>query len=181
MQCETHLYCVFVAAPPSIQQQSHTIYVRARKSALFPCDFTGFPIPSVYWTVIHPTSSINVTQGSPKSLYLFVGEENYKQDLTVYQNGALNISEVRDGDSAGQYQCTAVNLLGVAKSSVKLQVVGGRNALQFCNLLVRVFFLCYLSKSLCSFALRARRILTIQTIYFLHDHCHVFLIPLYWK
>jgi len=123
-----------LSARPSIQNQPSTIYVRAGGAALFPCHFTGIPTPSVYWTVIHSDLSINVTQGNPKSFGVGVGEENFLQHLTVYQNGSLAISRVVTSDSTGQYHCTAVNRLGVAKGAVELKVVGGR--IGFCCVLI---------------------------------------------
>lgn len=43
----------------------------------------------------------------------------------MFENGTMHISEVDYPDSNGQYQCTAVNRLGIAKGDVRLTVVGG--------------------------------------------------------
>ena len=116
-----------VAASPLVQPQTHTVYFMARKAALLPCYFSGFPRPSVYWTVTHSSKSINVTNGTPKILRGFVVDQVFEQQLTVYQNGTLHISEVLAADSSGQFQCTAVNRLGLAKGAVILTLVGGRS------------------------------------------------------
>jgi len=124
-----------LSASPLILNQPSTIYVRAGGAALFPCNFTGLPPPSVYWTVTHRDRSTNVTQGNPKSVFVNVGEpDQFSQQLMVYQNGSLTISPVDTSDSAGQYQCTAVNRLGVAKGAVELKVIGGR--IGFCCVLI---------------------------------------------
>lgn len=74
----------------------------------------------------------NVTQEKQESLYHIVDDgEVVVQLLSVFENGSLHISKVDDTDSTGQYQCTAVNRLGVAKGDVQLTVVGGMAVFYF--------------------------------------------------
>ena len=110
-----------------VHPQTHTIYVMARKAALLPCNFLGFPRPSVYWTVTHLSTSVNVTNGAPRFLNVVTDVRTFQQKLTVYQNGTLHISEVHPTDSSGQFQCTAFNRLGLAKGAVILTLFRGRS------------------------------------------------------
>lgn len=116
----TTLEVVTHCASPLVHPQTHTIYVMARKAALVPCNFLGFPRPSVYWTVTHLSTSVNVTNGAPRFLNVVTDVRTFQQKLTVYQNGTLHISEVHPTDSSGQFQCTAFNRLGLAKGAVIL-------------------------------------------------------------
>ena len=106
----------------------------ARKAAFLPCNNSGFPAPTVYWTVTHPTLTVNVTVASPKTLFGRLADgTSFQQTLTVYDNGTLHISEVNAADSSGRFQCTAINHLGSAYGNVSL---GGRSVKQSSVLLV---------------------------------------------
>ena len=114
--------------------QTKTIYVMARKAAFLPCAISGFPAPTVYWTVTHPTETVNVTVGSPKLIIVTPADgTSFRQQLTVYDNGTLHISDVNAADSLGRFQCTAINHLGSAYGNVSLVLVGGRSVKQFCQ------------------------------------------------
>ena len=127
-------FSCFYAAPPSIMPQTKTIYVMARKAAILPCNISGFPAPTFYWTVTHPTLTVNVTVASPSGLFGKLTDGTFfEQNLTVYDNGTLHISEVNVADSSGRFQCTAINHLGLAYGSVSLVLVGGRSVKQFCQ------------------------------------------------
>ena len=111
--------------PPSIEHQPR-IYVIARQDAWFPCDYRGFPTPSVYWTVTHLSIPENVTEGGEKVYFNdVVGGILVQRELKVTSNGSLVISQVIHSDSTVQYQCTAFNRLGVAKVDVYLTVLSG--------------------------------------------------------
>ncbi|KAL9961359.1 hypothetical protein ACROYT_G030281 [Oculina patagonica] len=117
---------------PSIEPQSRKVFISSGKPALLPCEYKGFPTPSVYWTVTHSGVPTNVTQEKTESLHTIDNLGNVVvQLLKVFENGTLHISEVDRADSAGQYQCTAVNRLGVANRDVKLTVVGGYVTVEF--------------------------------------------------
>ena len=125
---------MFYAAPPFIMPQMKTIYVIARKAAFLPCNISGFPAPTFYWTVTHRTLTINVTVASPNGLYGELTDGTFfEQNFTVYDNGTLHISEVNAADSSGRFQCTAINHLGSAYGNVSLVLVGGRSVKQFCQ------------------------------------------------
>lgn len=118
--------CFFLlVVPPSIEHQPR-IYVIARQDARFPCDYRGFPTPSVYWTVTHLSIPNNVTEGGRK-LYFddIVDGIRVQRELKVTRDGSLVIPQVLYSDSMVQYQCTAINRLGVAKVDVYLTVVKG--------------------------------------------------------
>lgn len=127
---------IFVVSP-SIEPQSRTIYILSGKAAVFPCNYTGFPTSSVYWTVTHSNTPTNITQGNSVSVLSTV-DGRVLQTLEVFVNGTLHISNVDQTDSAVKYQCTAVNRLGVAKADVKLTVVGGMTVLfpLYCTVLI---------------------------------------------
>ena len=125
------LFCVIFSVSPSIELHSQTIYVSSAKPAFLPCKHSGIPAPSVYWTVTHSNVPTNITQKKPVSLRTRIGDETTVQVLEVFENGALNISEVDYPDSNGRYQCTAVNRLGIAKSDIRLTVVGGMGGFYF--------------------------------------------------
>ena len=125
---------MFYAAPPFIMPQMKTIYVIARKAAFLPCNISGFPAPTFYWTVTHRTLTINVTVASPNGLYGELTDGTFfQQNFTVYDNGTLHISEVNAADSSGRFQCIAINHLGSAYGNVSLVLVGGRSVKQFCQ------------------------------------------------
>lgn len=112
--------------------QTKTIYVMARKAAFLPCAISGFPAPTVYWTVTHPTLTVNITVASSKTLSGKLSDgTSFQQQLTVYDNGTLHISDVNAADSSGRFRCTAVNHLGSAYGNVSLMLVGGRSVKQF--------------------------------------------------
>lgn len=114
--------------PPLIQHQPQTIYVRTHQPALLPCQYSGIPKPSVYWTVtLSPDSVITVTQGDPEILFSI---EDIRT-LTVYDNGSLVISRVLPSNSGGQYECTAANRLGTAYGNVSITVVGDYGTVSF--------------------------------------------------
>ncbi|XP_020615291.1 angiopoietin-1 receptor-like isoform X2 [Orbicella faveolata] len=116
---------------PSIEPQSQTIYISSTKPALLPCDHSGFPAPSVYWTVTHSNKATNITERNPVLLETRIGDEKTEQVLKVFENGTLHISEVDYPDSQGHYQCTAVNRLGIAKGDISLTVVGAYESVEF--------------------------------------------------
>lgn len=125
-------FSCFYAAPPFITPQTRTIYVMARKAAFLPCNNSGFPAPTVYWTVTHPTLTVNVTVASPEFIIATPADgKPFPQQLTVYDNGTLHISEVIAADSSGRFQCTAINHLGSAYGNVSLVLVGGRSVKLF--------------------------------------------------
>lgn len=121
---------VFIAVPPSISPQSQTLFVSSGNPALLPCNYSGYPTPSVYWTVTHSGTPTNVTKG--ETVHLLTIADGTTQSLTAYENGTLYISAVDHMDSKVQYQCTAMNRLGTAKGDVHLTVVGG---MTFCLIL----------------------------------------------
>lgn len=112
--------------------QAKTIYVMARKAAFLPCVISGFPTPTFYWTVTHATLTVNVTVANRKFIIATpaVGKP-FPQQLTVYDNRTLHISEVIAADSSGRFQCIAINHLGSAYGNVSLVLVGGRSVKQF--------------------------------------------------
>ena len=112
--------------PPSIEHQPSTIYVIAGQTARFPCDYRGFPRPSVYWTVTLDTTAANVTERKKGVITEVVDGKLFIREMTVTPNGSLVVPQVLTSDSEMQYQCTAINRLGAAKSDVKLTVVRGR-------------------------------------------------------
>lgn len=116
---------------PSIKPQSQTKYITSNKPALLPCHFSGFPTPSVYWTVTHSNTQTNITQRDSVRLRTQIGGELTDQVLKVFENGTLHISEVDYPDSKGHYQCTAVNRLGIAEGNINLTVVGGMASFNF--------------------------------------------------
>lgn len=112
--------------------QAKTIYVMARKAAFLPCAISGFPTPTFYWTVTHATLTVNVTVASSKFIIATPADgKSFPQQLTVYDNRTLHISEVIAADSSGRFQCTAINHLGSAYGNVSLVLVGGRSVKQF--------------------------------------------------
>ena len=114
--------------------QTKTIYVMDRKAAFLSCSISAVPAPTVYWTVTHPTLTVNVTVASPNGLFGKLTDGTFfQQNLTVYDNGTLHISEVNAADSSGRFQCIAINHLGSAYGSVSLVVVRGRSVKQFCQ------------------------------------------------
>lgn len=124
-------FCVISLVSPSIKPQSQTKYITSNRPALLPCNYSGFPTPSVYWTVTHSNTQINITQREPVTLKTRIGDELTTQVLTVFENGTLHISEVDYPDSQGHYECTAVNRLGIAEGNIDLTVVGGMASFNF--------------------------------------------------
>ena len=124
-------FCVISSVSPSIELESQTIYVLSTNPAFLPCSHSGFPAPSVYWTVTHSNEPTNITQGTSVTLTTRVGAEITKQVLKVSENGTLYISEVDYPDSQGHYQCTVVNRLGIAKADIDLTVVAGMDGFHF--------------------------------------------------
>lgn len=118
-------FCVISSVSPSIELESQPIYVLSTNPAFLPCSHSGFPAPSVYWTVTHSNEPTNVTQGNSTNLTTRVGAEITLQVLKVSEDGTLSISEVDYPDSQGHYQCTVVNRLGIAKGDIELTVVAG--------------------------------------------------------
>ncbi|XP_016392278.1 immunoglobulin superfamily member 10-like [Sinocyclocheilus rhinocerous] len=96
------------ALPPTIQEQlweNHTI--SDGQSAFMHCTAKGAPGPAVRWvtftgTQLRPSQFVN-------------------GNLFVFPNGTLFIRKPTEKD-AGNYQCVAVNSVGVAKRTVNLQV-----------------------------------------------------------
>ena len=125
-------FSCFYAGPPFIMPQTKTIYVMARKAAFLSCNISGVPAPTVYWTVTHPTLPVNVTVVSPKILFGKLADgTSFQQQLTVYDNGTLHISEVNAADNSGRFQCIAMNDFGSAYGNVSLVVLAGRSVRQF--------------------------------------------------
>ncbi|ROL48904.1 Matrix-remodeling-associated protein 5 [Anabarilius grahami] len=96
------------ALPPTIQEQrreNHT--VSDGQSAFIHCTAKGSPSPAIRWvmfagTQLRPSQFVN-------------------SNLFVFPNGTLFIRSPTEKDS-GNYECVAVNSVGVAKRSVNLQV-----------------------------------------------------------
>jgi len=132
VSCLTFVFfCVISLVSPSIKPQSQTKYITSKNPALLPCNYSGFPTPSVYWTVTHSNIQTNITQRDPVLLQTLIGGELTDQVLKVFENGTLHISEVDYPDSQGHYQCTAVNRLGIAEGNINLTVVGGMASFNF--------------------------------------------------
>lgn len=114
--------------------QTKTIYVMFRKAAFLPCAISGFPAPTVYWTVTHQQVTKNVTVASLDEVVRVLADgTSFTQQSTVYDNGTLHISEVSAADTLGRFQCTAINHLGSAYGNVSLVLVKGRTVKQFCQ------------------------------------------------
>lgn len=119
-------------APPFIMPQTKTIYVMARKAAFLSCNISGVPAATVYWAVTHPTLTVNVTVASSITLYGKLGDgTSFQQQLTVYDNGTLHISEVNAADNSGRFQCMAMNDFGSAYGNVSLVVVADYATVNF--------------------------------------------------
>ncbi len=96
------------ALPPTIQEQlweNHT--VSNGQSAFMYCTAKGTPDPTIHWVTftgaqLRPSQFIN-------------------NNLFVFPNGTLFIHNPTEKDS-GNYECVAVNSVGVAKRTVNLQV-----------------------------------------------------------
>uniref|UniRef100_A0A8C1VBT7 Ig-like domain-containing protein n=1 Tax=Cyprinus carpio TaxID=7962 RepID=A0A8C1VBT7_CYPCA len=96
------------ALPPTIQEQlqeNHTIY--DGQSAFIHCTAKGTPGPTIRWVTftgaqLRPSQFVN-------------------GNLLVFPNGTLFIRNPTVKDS-GNYECVAVNSVGVAKRTVNLQV-----------------------------------------------------------
>lgn len=117
---------------PSIEPKSKTIYISSTKPAFLPCNHSGFPLPSVYWTVTQFGERENITRGDlVVSLTSDVDGKLFKQKLEMFENGTLHIFEVDYWHSSNKYQCIAVNRLGVAKGDVHLTVVGAYETVEF--------------------------------------------------
>ena len=110
---------------PSIQNLPQSLYVEPLQEAVFPCIYSGFPTPAVYWTVPKP-EKINATLASSQSYVIFDDDRFFTYSLTVNRNGSLIISPVHGSLSGQTYQCTAINRLGIAVVSVTLIVTNGR-------------------------------------------------------
>lgn len=111
----TSVEVVTRCVPPSIQKLPQTIYVEPQQKAVFPCIYSGFPTPAVYWTV---PEKINVTLLSSQTFVIW----DFIYSLTVNPNGSLIISQVHGSLSGQTYQCTAINRLGMAVVYVTLIV-----------------------------------------------------------
>ncbi|KAM7431805.1 Immunoglobulin superfamily member 10 [Porites harrisoni] len=119
-------------APPFIMPQTKTIYVMARKAAFLSCNISGVPAATVYWAVTHPTLTVNVTVASPKILFGKLADgTSFQQQLTVYDNGTLHISEVNAADNSGRFQCIAMNDFGSAYGNVSLVVLADYATVNF--------------------------------------------------
>lgn len=140
------LFCVISSVSPSIEPKSQEIFISSTKPALLPCNHSGFPSPSVYWTVTHFGVPKNITKGDPVSLTSNVGGKFVVQELEVFENGTLHIFKVDYPHSKKEYRCTAVNRLGVAKGDVRLTVVGGTPVCFFVCLFVFFNFALYMYK-----------------------------------
>lgn len=98
------------AYPPMIHQQSkETRTVPNGQAVYIHCTSEGFPIPALRWV------TFNGTQIRPSQ---FIND-----NLFVFPNGTLYIRKPTEQDS-GNYECVAVNSVGVAMRSVSLQVKG---------------------------------------------------------
>lgn len=96
------------ALPPKIQEQlweNHT--VSDGQSAFIHCTAKGSPSPAIRWV------TVTGTQLRPSQFI--------NSNLFVFPNGTLFIRNPTEKDS-GNYECVAVNSVGVVKRSVNLQV-----------------------------------------------------------
>ncbi|XP_068735074.1 uncharacterized protein [Montipora capricornis] len=110
--------------PPSIQKLPQAIYVEPQQKAVFPCIYSGFPTPTVYWTV-PKDEKINVTPASSQAVVIWDVDRDFIYSLTVNPNGSLIIPQVHGSLSGQTYQCTAINRLGMAVIYVTLIVANG--------------------------------------------------------
>lgn len=100
-------------AIPSIHNQPQSIYVKPGQNALFPCNYTGFPTPTVHWSVFI-ANGINTTvdQKAPGG-FPSLGDQNnvFYHTLTVSPDGSLLFTQVLQTFNGSQFQCTVTNSL----------------------------------------------------------------------
>lgn len=126
-------------AIPSIHNQPQSIYVKPGQNALFPCNYTGFPTPTVHWSVFI-ANGINTTvdQKAPGG-FPSLGDQNnvFYHTLTVSPDGSLLFTQVLQTFNGSQFQCTVTNSLKKDVGSlVNLIVVNNYATVKF-----KIFFI----------------------------------------
>ena len=91
-------YCIFAVAP-EIVTGPHTQNVTAGQSFILRCSATGYPVPSIEWTLNGTVNIIN----SPVTIITIV--EGLRSNTSV-----LAVSNAMTDDT-GIYQCIATNVV----------------------------------------------------------------------
>ena len=100
-------------AIPSIHNQPQSIYVKPGQNAVFPCNYTGFPTPTVRWNAFLADGSSTAVDEEKSVLLISVGDKNnfFDHTLSVYPNGSLLLTQVPQTYNGSQFQCTVINRL----------------------------------------------------------------------
>ena len=103
---------LFCLAPPNITKAPQGVVAKAGSSALFPCNFTAHPLPSIKW------SKNNVEIKNEGRFHILI-EEDYTQ---------LQITDLVKADD-GDYRLDLRNAAGSYWASAGLVVTGARRNL----------------------------------------------------
>ena len=100
----THLICSSSAVPPNFVMSPINQTIPKGKTAIFLCQATGIPVPSIKWY---------------KSQNLITNDVRF----TVLSNGTLVVKSVSEQDS-GWFTCRATNDAGTSEKRVYFLVAG---------------------------------------------------------
>ncbi|XP_062583892.1 roundabout homolog 1-like [Saccostrea cucullata] len=97
---------------PSFDVRPHDQVVGVRRTVTMHCSVTGIPQPTIIWSK---------TSNKPSGEKTLLFQNTASGRFSVASDGTLRIERVQLGDT-GQYECEAINGLGSAKASARLDV-----------------------------------------------------------
>ncbi|XP_061183726.1 roundabout homolog 1-like isoform X6 [Saccostrea echinata] len=97
---------------PSFDVRPHDQVVGVRRTVTMHCSVTGIPQPTIIWSK---------TSNKPSGEKTLLFQNTASGRFSVASDGTLRIERVQLGDT-GQYECEAINGLGSAKASARLEV-----------------------------------------------------------
>ena len=100
LNCVNMLLCMFITVAPVIVTGPQTQNVTAGKSFLLTCNATGYPVPSIEWTL---NGTSHVIRNS--SVATIIPTEGLQSNTSI-----LVVSDAMVNDT-GIYQCIATNVV----------------------------------------------------------------------
>ena len=121
---------------PSIDNQPQSIYVKPGQNAVFPCNYTGFPTPTVQWKVFLAGGYNTSVDKKATIIYRDRDYNLFSLTLTVSPNGSLLFTQVPQTYSGSQFQCTVKNHLGKDVGSLVNLIVVNSKCCDTCKCIV---------------------------------------------